>query len=338
MSQDLVYKIEKIRKDFFFELSFVSDEITFQEVKKKYTAREGILFLISEDFKHCSLDEKKKVGGILLSLKEDINKALIEKKNRLFLDALSFPNEKEFDPSLSKKEFFHYSLHPYSESTQMISDFFQRMGFSVVEGPVLTNEYDNFTALNIPDNHPARDENDTFWIEKNTSLLRTHTSSIQVSEAKKREIPFGVISIGPVYRNEATDATHDFMFYQFEGMFFGQGASLSSLLFTMKSFLNAFFQKENLNVRARPGIFPFVEPGLEIDFECPFCFAGCAVCKYSQWIELGGAGMVHHFVKKHMGFSEDVLGWAFGMGLTRLIMLKYGISDIRNIHNSIIEN
>jgi phenylalanyl-tRNA synthetase alpha chain len=210
------------------------------------------------------------------------------------------------------------------------------MGFEIIDGHILTDDYSNFTSLNIPENHSARDEQDTFWINDNT-LLRTHTSNMQVVEAKKRTPPFGIISSGMVYRNEATDMSHDFMFAQIEGMYFADDASISSLLYVLKRLLNVYFEKDHLEVRARPGIFPFVEPGLEIDFECPFCLKGCSTCKYSKWIEIGGAGMVHSFVKNEIGLSSDECGWAFGIGLTRIVMLKYNITDIRKLHQSIIK-
>jgi phenylalanyl-tRNA synthetase alpha chain len=166
-------------------------------------------------------------------------------------------------------------------------------------------------------------------------LLRTHTSCVQVKEARKSNPPFGIICPGIVYRNEATDASHDFMFAQIEGLFVSENANLSNLLYVLKKSMRNFFGNDLLTIRARPGTFPFVEPGLEIDCECPFCENGCSVCKKTKWIEVGGAGIVHPFVMSQMGIEDkNILGWAFGMGITRLAMLKYKINDIRKLHNS----
>jgi phenylalanyl-tRNA synthetase alpha chain len=336
MKESILDSIRNTELECYQDISISTSQEQLELVKIKYVGKNGLIKELTEQFKQCSLDEKKSIGNILVDMKKNIVEALHKKQNDLFLQEINFPCIEHFDPSLEKKTIYTGSLHPYTLSLELITNFFVSMGFEIIQGSIITDEYDNFTSLNIPQDHSARDEHDTFWVIEKKTLLRTHTSNIQVQAAKKRTVPFGIISPGIVYRNEATDMSHDFMFAQIEGMFFSEDASLSSLLFVLKKLLNVYFEKENLEIRARPGIFPFVEPGLEIDFECPFCMSGCSTCKYSRWIELGGAGMVHSFVKKEMGLSEQDTGWAFGMGLTRLTMLKYNINDIRKLHQSII--
>lgn len=336
MKASILIKIQNIMKQFNIALLQVDCQEKLDNIKNEYIGKNGFLSAITEEFKNSSIQEKKLIGGSLIEVKKNINQLLLETKNRLFLQEHNFPNEKNFDPSLEKKVLYGGSLHPYTISLELINNFFISMGFEIINGNILTNEYNNFTSLNIPKNHPARDEHDTFWINEKM-VLRTHTSNIQVEEGKKRKPPFGIISSGLVYRNEATDMSHDFMFAQVEGMYFGETASISSLLYVLKNLFNVYFEKNNLDIRARPGIFPFVEPGLEIDFECPFCLNGCSTCKNSRWIEIGGAGMVHSFVKKEMKLEKDDCGWAFGMGLTRMVMLKYNITDIRKLHQSLLK-
>jgi phenylalanyl-tRNA synthetase alpha chain len=336
MEESILSKIQKTLEHFNVAFSSINSKEKLEVIKNEYIGKDGFFTLITEEFKKTSIEKKKLIGSALVDAKKTINSLLLEKKNALFLQDCNFPDTMTFDPSLEKKNEFVGLLHPYSVSLELITNFFVSMGFEVITGKILTNEYNNFTSLNIPKNHPAREEQDTFWIDDKT-VLRTHTSNIQVEESKKRKLPFGIISPGLVYRNEATDMSHDFMFAQIEGVYFGESASISSLLYILKKLLNVYFEKNNLEIRARPGIFPFVEPGLEIDFECPFCLKGCSTCSYSRWIEIGGAGMVHEFVKKEMGLFQDDRGWAFGMGLTRMVMLKYNITDIRKLHQCLFK-
>lgn len=336
MENSILVKIKKIQNNFDAVLLTINNQEELEKLKNQYIGKNSFLSILTEEFKNCSLEEKKLIGSALVDIKKNINLQLLEKKNLLFLLDCNFPNINEFDPSLEKKNDYVGLLHPYTISLSLINNFFISIGFEIIDGHILTDDYSNFTSLNIPENHSARAEQDTFWINDNM-LLRTHTSNMQVIEAKKRIPPFGIISSGMVYRNEATDMSHDFMFVQIEGMYFADDASISSLLYILKRLLNVYFEKDHLEIRARPGIFPFVEPGLEIDFECPFCLKGCSTCKYSKWIEIGGAGMVHSFVKNEIGLSKDECGWAFGIGLTRIVMLKYNIMDIRKLHQSIIK-
>ena len=204
------------------------------------------------------------------------------------------------------------------------------MGFQVLDGPEPETDYYNFEALNIPPHHPARDMQDTFWTEDG-NLLRTHTSAIQVRGMEKMEPPFKVIGPGRVFRYESTDASHENTFYQVEGMMVDRDISVSNLIYVMKKLLSEIFQRD-VHVRLRPGYFPFVEPGFELDINCLICGgSGCSVCKQSGWVELLPCGLVHPNVLKHGGIDpEKWSGFAFGLGLNRLIMMKYGINDIRH--------
>ena len=207
------------------------------------------------------------------------------------------------------------------------------MGFQIADGPELETEFFNFTGLNIPANHPAREDSDTFWID-DTHLVRTQTSTVQIRMMKDLKPPMALVVPGRVMRNEATDASHDFMFMQLEGILIDENISVSNLLSTLQTFLTKLFEKD-VKLRVRPGYFPFVEPGLEIDASCPFCSQGCSTCKKTGWIELLGAGIIHPEVLKHGGIDHTKYsGFAFGCGLTRIAMLKYGIPDIRLLHSS----
>jgi phenylalanyl-tRNA synthetase alpha chain len=215
------------------------------------------------------------------------------------------------------------------------------MGFEILDGPHIEDEFHNFEALNIPGDHPARDMQDTFWFhdphvqsEKKKYLLRTHTSTIQVRGMMSRKPPFRFIAPGVVFRCERTDASHEMVFTQLEGMMVGKDISVSNLIYFMKTILKEIFKKD-VEVRLRPGFFPFVEPGFELDIRCLICKGeGCSVCKHVGWVELLPCGMVHPNVLKAGGIDpSEFNGFAFGLGLDRLVMMKYGIEDIRHLQS-----
>lgn len=228
------------------------------------------------------------------------------------------------------------SIHPLSQVQEEVERIFSQMGFAIMDGPEVESEYYNFEGLNIPKDHPARDMQDTFFIKDKDDkdhgrmVLRTHTSPVQVRTMEKYGAPLRVIIPGRVFRYEATDASHDSTFYQVEGLLLDKEISLSHLKGVMAEFLTRLFGKP-VKVRFRPGYFPFVEPGLELDFSCLLCEQkGCRVCKKTGWIEFMGAGMVHENVLKAGGIDHKKFqGWAFGFGLTRLVMMRYAINDIR---------
>ncbi len=227
--------------------------------------------------------------------------------------------------------------HPLTRVARKINEIFSEMGFSLIDGAEIETEHYNFDALNVPQDHPARDMWDTFWLkqksksEKNSKLLlRTHTSPVQIRYMENNKPPLRIISIGKTFRYEATDATHEAQFHQAEGLLVDKDITLANL----KSVIKVFFEKflgEKIELRLRPSYFPFVEPGVEIDISCFKCGGGkCSVCKHTGWIEVMGAGMVHPQVLKNVGLNpEEWKGFAFGVGVDRLAMLKYGIDDIR---------
>jgi phenylalanyl-tRNA synthetase alpha chain len=212
-------------------------------------------------------------------------------------------------------------------------DVFTKLGFSVVQGDEMEDEYHNFDALNIPADHPARDAQDTFWLE-NGKLLRTHTSPVQVHYMKSHAPPFQIVVPGKVFRNEATDRTHEIQFHQIEGLAVGPDVSMANLKYYLNTFLREMFGKE-LETQFRPGYFAFVEPGVEIDVQCFRCKGeGCPTCAHSGWIEILGAGMVHPKVLEHAGIDPTTYsGFAFGVGVERIAMLRYGVDDVRQFYS-----
>lgn len=240
-------------------------------------------------------------------------------------------------------------VHPISILIDDISNIFVDMGFDVADGPELEIEWNNFDALNVPRDHPSRDMQDTFWIKKDKEIdkfgrpmghvLRTHTSSVQIRTMEKwvkekREFPLAIIVPGKVFRNEATDATHEAQFHQVEGLLVGEGVTLSNLKGVLETFFSKLFKKD-ITIRMRSSFFPFVEPGVEIDMQCFKCSGlGCNICKQTGWIEIMGAGMVHPNVLQNCGIdSNKYQGFAFGGGIDRIAMLKWGIDDVRLLYN-----
>ncbi|MEI6420024.1 MAG: phenylalanine--tRNA ligase subunit alpha [bacterium] len=234
------------------------------------------------------------------------------------------------------------TIHPLTDIIYRMATIFNELGFSFVDGPELETEHYNFDTLNVPKDHPARDMQDTFWTKPwNTDglnyLMRTQTSAVQVRYMEKNQPPFRVFSIGKVYRQEASDATHDMQFNQMEGLYIAKKVSMADLKATVNQIFDKFFERD-INVRFRPSFFPFVEPGAEVDVTCFKCGGqsseGCNICKGTGWIEVGGAGMVHPNVLKSAGIdSNEWQGFAFGFGVERFIMTKYGVDDIRLISN-----
>jgi len=228
-------------------------------------------------------------------------------------------------------------IHPITKVIQEATSVFLKMGFEVASGPELEDEYYNFDALNIPKDHPARDMQDTFWLEPKElkKLLRTQTSDVQIHYMEENKPPFAIIVPGKVFRNEATDSTHDAQFHQIEGLVVGENINLSNLKKILETFLQKLFNDDNVKIRLRPGYFPFVEPGLEIDMVCSRCGGkGCPSCSHSGWIEVLGAGMVHPDILNNVGIdSRKYQGFAFGVGVDRIAMIKYGVDDIRRFYS-----
>lgn len=326
--------IESIKLDLIKKLHQITDEAGLEAFRLEYLSRQGYVAQLFEQLKTFDADQKRNVGPQLNDLKKEVQATFDARKEQIFEQALQAAQAKQqnFDVTLSKPT-LKGSLHPYTHLIEQIEDIFTSMGYEIADGPELETEFFNFTGLNIPQNHPAREDSDTFWID-DQHLIRTQTSTVQIRMMQQQKPPLALIIPGRVMRNEATDASHDFMFMQLEGMLIDKNISVANLLATLQTFLGKLFEKET-KLRVRPGYFPFVEPGLEIDASCPFCTSGCSTCKKTGWIELLGAGIIHPEVLKHGGIDpNEYSGFAFGCGLTRIAMLKYGIPDIRLLHSS----
>jgi phenylalanyl-tRNA synthetase alpha chain len=277
-------------------------------------------------------EEKVKVGKLLNETKTAVESALDARKAVFEEAALNARLESEWlDITLPAPGIRPGALHPVTILQKEIEELFTSMGFAVLSGPEVETEFNNFDALNIPADHPARDMQDTFWLEGG-HLLRTHTSPVQVRGMKRLGPPLRMIAPGRVFRNEEVDPSHEHTFYQLEGMMIDREVSVAHLIYYMKTLLQGIFKRE-VTVRLRPGYFPFVEPGFELDIQCLLCGGkGCPVCKQSGWVELLPCGLVHPNVLRLGGIDpEQWNGFAFGLGLTRLAMMRYAIDDIRHL-------
>ena len=285
-------------------------------------------------------EEKKEFGQLANDIKIELQKAIEEKKNELQEGEINGEIETDkIDVTLPGVKASIGSLHPNTIAQNELEDLFKSLGFMVLDGPELESDYYNFEALNVPPFHPARDMQDTFYIKnkkenKEKLVLRTHTSSVQVRAMQKYGAPIRAIVPGRVYRYEALDVSHENTFYQLEGLMVDENISITNLIAVMKTLLKGIFKKE-VKIRLRPGFFPFVEPGFELDIQCLICGgSGCSVCKQSGWVELLPCGMVHPNVLRAGGVDpEKYSGFAFGLGLTRLVMMRYGIDDIRLLNS-----
>lgn len=320
------------------ELKKVRTNSELETIEIKYLGRkDGLITNIMKSLKDLPQEQKPIIGPVANQTKQSIEKAFEEKRKEIKSAEIAHQlSEEFFDITIPSKIKEPGHIHPLSQVQEEVERIFSQMGFAIMDGPEVESEYYNFEGLNIPKDHPARDMQDTFFIQDKDDpkhgrmVLRTHTSPVQVRTMEKYGAPLRVIVPGRTFRYEATDASHDTTFYQVEGLMIDKGISLAHLKGIMKEFLSRLFGKE-VEVRFRPGYFPFVEPGLELDFSCLLCGGkGCRVCKHSGWMEFMGAGMVHENVLKAGGVDPKIYqGWAFGFGLTRLVMMRYCIDDIR---------
>ncbi len=277
-------------------------------------------------------EERARAGKLLNGAKQTLEQALEARKKEFAEAELRARLDREWvDLTLPAPGLRRGHLHPITQIQRELEDLFTSLGFAVLEGPEVETEYHNFDALNIPGDHPARDMQHTFWLEGG-NLLRTHTSPVQVRGMERLKPPLRMIAPGRVFRNESVDASHEHTFYQIEGMMIDRNVSVGHLTYFMKMMLTEVFKRE-VTVRLRPGFFPFVEPGFELDVQCLLCGGeGCPVCKQSGWVEQVGCGLVHPNVLRMSGIDPEVWnGFAFGLGLTRLAMMRYGIKDIREL-------
>ncbi len=309
------------------ELKKCTKEADILNVKSKYVGKKSRITEILSSLKNMSIEDKRKYGSLINNTKNDMEliidnaiEKLESKTNIVFDDTI------EFDVSTG-------SLHPVTIVAKEVTDCLKKMGFTVVSGPEMETEYYNFEALNVPKDHPARDMQDTYYLD-NGMLLRTQTSDNQIRGMENYGAPLRICAPGRTFRNEDLDANHENTFFQIEGMVIDENISIENLMYVMQELLKEIF-KTDLKVRLRPGFFPFTEPSYEMDMSCVICGGkGCPTCKNGGWIELIGCGMVHPNVLRAGGVDpKKYTGFAFGIGLTRLAMMKYKINDIRVLNS-----
>lgn len=334
----IVQFITEIQTKFNATLEQAQTEQQLEEVRIEYLSRQGKVAELIKLLQDCSVEEKREFGAQVNACKQYITKSHQDRIEALAHKKIELEREKKkfFDVTASRFQSLRGNLHVYTQIVDDLEDIFISMGYKLADGPEIETDYYNFETLNIPSDHPAREMHDTFWISGVPNLLlRTHTSNIQARNLEKHDLPLAIFAPGRVYRNEATDASHDFMFMQGEVMLVDKNISMAHLLATARIFLGKIFGKKEATIRVRPGYFPFVEPGVEIDAACPFCKNGCSICKKTGWIELLGAGLIHPNVLRATGIDPDVYsGFALGFGITRLAMIAYGITDIRLFHST----
>lgn len=328
--------IEKIENIFVeVEQFLLEKKLTHEDFRLKYLSRKGVLNELFEDFKKVSSDQKRVVGQTLNNLKTKLEEVHAELSANSNQEGLTKGQSQILDLTLPETPNQLGSLHPLSIVRRKIVEIFARMGFNTEDGPEIETDWYNFSALNFAENHPAREMQDTFFVEKNLVtkddlLLRTHTSNVQVRLMEYKKPPIRSIMVGRVYRNEAISARAHCQFHQVEGLYVDKNVSFKDLKDTLFHFAKEMFGKDT-KIRLRPSYFPFTEPSAEIDISCFICHgAGCNICKHSGWVEIAGSGMVDPNVLQNCNIDpEEFTGFAFGMGIERITMLKYGINDLR---------
>ena len=334
-------KILEVKELFLEELKGSENTQDLEALRVKYLGKKGLVTELMKEMKDLSNEEKKSFGQEVNTLKGEVTDCLTARTKEL--KELEIQKEidsmPDFDISMPPA-INEGSYHPVTLVQRQVENIFKSMGFAVEDYSEIVTDYECFEALNIPKHHPARDMQDTYYLD-NGQLLKSHTSAAQNAIYKKYKdalindgVPIKAIFPGRCFRNEATDACHENTFFQMEGVMVDKDISISNLIYFMKTMLSEVFKKD-LKVRLRPGFFPFVEPGFELDISCLICGGeGCPSCKHSGWLELCPCGMIHPEVLKAGGIDPDeYTGFAFGLGLTRLVMMKYGIKDIRDLNS-----
>jgi phenylalanyl-tRNA synthetase alpha chain len=312
------------------EITAAADQAALDAVRVRYLGKKGSLTLELKQLGSLPASERPAAGQAINEVKQKLQQALEKRRDDLRASAVDAQLTKlAIDVTLPGRGQKPGGLHPVTRTMQRIERLFAPLGFRVEEGPEIEDDYHNFEALNIPAHHPARAMHDTFYFNAHT-LLRTHTSPVQVRVMKNRKPPLRIIAPGRVYRCDS-DLTHTPMFHQVEGLLVEERVSFANLKWVLDEFLRLFFERDDLAVRFRPSYFPFTEPSAEVDIQCVMCAGcGCRVCGQSGWIEVLGCGMVHPKVFDHVGIDNDrYTGFAFGMGVERLAMLRYGVNDLR---------
>jgi len=346
----MLEKLEEAKRNIQREINSITALKDAEQLKIKYLGRKGIIQDFMKLIPSLPAEQRAAIGQRINSLKTEVTNIVEELLNKFSVEATSKAGHEIFDitlpgkmHSISKSITLKWDIkppnsnilhlpgkrHPLTQTIDDIKEVFARLGFDVVYGPEVESEYYNFEALNIPADHPSRTDFDTFYI-KNDMLLRSQTSTVQIRVMEKQKPPIRIIAPGRVYRPDTVDARHSFMFHQVEGLLVDEGVSFADLRGVLNQFIKTYFGQD-VQMRFRPSFFPFTEPSAEVDISCSLCKGkGCSVCSYSGWVEILGAGMVDPNVFKAVHYdAEKYTGFAFGMGVERITMLKYGINDIR---------
>jgi len=320
-------KIENVRAEALEALQAATDADELERLRVRYLGRKGVVAEIMAEMRGLPPEEKPAVGRAANELKQAITDLLKKKKSGV--SAAPAGRKVAFDFSLPGRRPERGRLHPITRTIDSIKDIFIRLGFSVAVGPEVETNYHNFEALNIPLDHPSRDAFDTFYLRDDV-LLRSQTSTVQIRVMEHQPPPVRVIAPGKVFRPDTVDASHMFLFHQIEGLMVDEGVTLADLKYVLYEFARTFYDRD-VKMRFRPHFFPFTEPSVEVDIGCFICEAkGCSVCSQKGWLEILGAGMVDPSVFEAVGYDpERYTGFAFGMGVERIAMLKHGIDDIR---------
>lgn len=327
-------KIAAIIQDFTEAAKTASDSASVEKLRVKFLGKKGDIAELMKDLKSAPAEQKKEFGQKINQLKKEVEGKLT--------DLTAAIEQKELEALINSAECYDVTMpsrvetgsyHPITLIQREVEDIFAAMGFTIEDYDEIVDDYHCFEALNIPKHHPARDMQDTYYLD-NGQLLKTHTSAAQNAIMRKYGAPLRAIFPGRCFRNEAIDACHENTFFQMEGIMIDKDISISNLIYFMKTMLSEVFQRD-VQVRLRPGFFPFVEPGFELDISCQVCGGiGCPSCKNSGWLELCPCGMIHPNVLTAGGIDpEEYTGFAFGLGLTRLAMMKYGVKDIRTFNS-----
>ena len=325
-------RIEELRAHFREAIAAAGANEELEALRIEYLGKKGHIAELMKGLR--DVEDKKAAGQLINTLKAEVEGAIGSRAEELERIAIEekVRSAKKYNPTLIRDEELG-SYHPITLATREVEAVFESMGFTIEDYYEIVDDYKCFEALNIPKHHPARDMQDTYYLD-NGQLLKTHTSAAQNAIMKKYGAPLRAIFPGRCFRNESTDACHENTFFQMEGMMIDENISISNLIYFMKKMLSEVF-KRDVKVRLRPGFFPFVEPGFELDINCEICGGdGCPSCKNSGWLELCPCGMIHPAVLREGGIdTEKYTGFAFGLGLTRLAMMKYGVKDIRDFNS-----
>ncbi|GHO75523.1 phenylalanine--tRNA ligase alpha subunit [Ktedonobacter sp. SOSP1-85] len=330
--EDLLTQLEQLRGQAIAELASITTSAQLDEWDTRYLGRNrGELKNLSAVMPKLSKEERpvvgQKINAVKSALEQELKAKREELKQREMLQTLE---QERIDVTLPGRALPAGHMHPLSRTIQDVSAIFMKMGFQIVQGPEIETDYYNFQALNVPEDHPARDMQDTFWVSPGEILLRTQTSPMQIRTMKQQQPPVRVLVPGKVYRNENIDVSHEAMFHQIEGLLIDEHCTMADLKGVLERFAHEMFGPER-RLRFRGSYFPFTEPSAEVDISCASCNGtGCRVCKYTGWLEILGSGMVHPKVLREVGYDPaKYRGFAFGMGVERIAMLQYNVNDIR---------